>query len=66
MFLAGNRQVAANAERQARERELAKVQVSKEDVDLIAEEMEMPRTKAERALREHGGDVVEALAALTN
>ncbi len=62
----GSRQVAASAERQARERELAKVHVTKEDIDLIAEEMEISRARAERTLREHGGDVVEALATLTN
>ncbi len=58
--------MAASAERQARERELAKVHVTKEDIDLIAEEMEISRARAERTLREHGGDVVEALATLTN
>ncbi len=60
-----SRQLAAQAEKTARERELSKVAVGKEDVDLIVEQMEMTRTKAERCLREHGGDVVEALVALT-
>jgi predicted DNA-binding protein (UPF0251 family) len=32
----------------------------------IAEEMEISKTKAERTLREHQGNVVEALASLTN
>ncbi len=40
--------------------------IKKEDVDLIAEEMELPKSKAEKTLREHGGDVIKALAALTN
>lgn len=49
-----------------REKELAKVVIRKEDVDLIVEEMEIPRSVAERSLREHKGDVVEALVSLTN
>lgn len=49
-----------------REKELAKVVIRKEDVDLIVEEMEIPRSAAERSLREHKGDVVEALVSLTN
>ncbi len=66
VFPPGSRQVAASAEKHARERELSKVQVSKEDVDLIAHEMDLAKTKADRVIREHGGDVVQALAALTN
>ena len=62
----GNRQAAQTAEKAARERELAKVPIEKTDVDLIATEFEIPRPKAERTLREHGGNVVEALASLTN
>ena len=52
--------------RRAREIELAKVSIKKEDVDLIVEEMEISKTMAERTLREHAGNVVEALASLTN
>ena len=54
------------AKRIAKEKELAKVSIKKEDVDLIVEEMEISKSKAERTLREHEGNVVEALAALTN
>ena len=54
------------AKRVAKEKELAKVSIRKEDVDLIADEMEISKSKAERTLREHAGNVVEALAALTN
>merc|ERR1711893_5676 len=53
-------------EKQLRERELAKIKISKEDVDLIENEMEIPRSVAERKLREHKGDVVQALVELTN
>merc|ERR1712048_315515 len=53
-------------EKLARERELAKITISKEHVDLIMSEMELPKDKAERTLREHGGDVVKALTALVN
>ena len=52
--------------RRAREIELAKVSIKKEDVDLIVEEMEISKTMAERTLREHAGNIVEALASLTN
>uniref|UniRef100_A0A0A9WYV2 Huntingtin-interacting protein K n=1 Tax=Lygus hesperus TaxID=30085 RepID=A0A0A9WYV2_LYGHE len=54
------------AEKMAKERELLKVAISKEDVDLIVNEFEISRPKAERVLREHLGNVVDALTALTN
>ncbi|VDI24206.1 huntingtin-interacting protein K-like [Mytilus galloprovincialis] len=50
----------------AREKELSKIKISKEDVDLIVLEMEIGRSLAERKLREHKGDIVEALVELTN
>ena len=44
-----------------------KVSVKKEDiVDLMAEEMEIGETCAQRVLREHRGNIVQALAVLTN
>lgn len=55
-----------DAERIAKEKELAKVSIQKEDVDLIANEMEITKTLAERTLREHHGNVVDALISLTN
>lgn len=45
---------------------MAKVTIKKEDVELIMSEMEISRVTAERSLREHMGNVVEALVALTN
>lgn len=60
------KQEQKKAEKLARERELAKVTISKEHVDLIMTEMEIPKDKAERTLREHGGDVVKALTFLVN
>jgi NACalpha-BTF3-like transcription factor len=45
---------------------VVQVVVNKEDVDLIVNEMEIPRERADRTLREHGGDVVKALCALVN
>ncbi|XP_031559508.1 huntingtin-interacting protein K-like [Actinia tenebrosa] len=54
------------ADQALREKELARVVIKKDDVDLIVDEMEIPRSVAERTLREHKGDVVEALAYLTN
>ena len=62
----GTKQAVASAEKLAKEKELAKVSIKKEDVDLIVEELEIPKAKAERTLREHQGNVVEALASLTN
>ncbi|XP_017776560.1 PREDICTED: huntingtin-interacting protein K [Nicrophorus vespilloides] len=53
-------------EKQAREKELLKVSIKKEDVDLIVKEMEISRSQAERTLREHHGNVVNALITLTN
>merc|ERR1711971_383968 len=61
-----NKQVEEAAKRVEKEKELAKVSIRKEDVDLISDEMEISKSKAERTLREHAGNVVEALAVLTN
>ncbi|XP_041379712.1 huntingtin-interacting protein K-like [Gigantopelta aegis] len=41
-----------------RDKELAKVVIRKEDVELITRELEIPKSVAERSLREHMGDVV--------
>ena len=61
-----NKQAQKTAEKLARERELTKVVFSQEHVDLIMHEMELPKEKAERTLREHGGDVIKALTALVH
>ena len=55
--------VATEAEL-AHERELAAVTISQPDVDLIAQEMELDKPAAERALREAKGDVTAALNTL--
>ena len=44
-----------------RERELAAVKVAAADIDVIATEAEVDKKLAERRLREHGGDLLEAL-----
>lgn len=62
----GDRRNKEVLEKQAREKELLKVSIRKEDVDLIVREMEISRTVAERTLREYHGNVVNALTALTN
>ncbi|KAK9871637.1 hypothetical protein WA026_013017 [Henosepilachna vigintioctopunctata] len=62
----GDRRNKEALEKQAREKELMKVSIRKEDVDLIVNEMEISRVKAERFLREYHGNVVDALVALTN
>nr|CAD7451375.1 unnamed protein product [Timema bartmani] len=66
MSIIGDRRNKEAAEKMARERELLKVSIKKEDVDLIMRELEISRSKAERTLREHHGDVVQALVALTD
>ena len=66
LYILRNKQAQKTAERLARERELAKVAISKEDVELIVSEMEISKEKAERTLREQGGDLVQALTALVN
>ncbi|RKO89093.1 hypothetical protein BDK51DRAFT_29209 [Blyttiomyces helicus] len=46
------------------DKELDKIVISKDDVDLIMRELEIAKAPAERALREHNGSVVDALAFL--
>ena len=65
-MISDNKQAEEAAKRIAREKELAKVSIKKEDVELIVKEMEISKDKAERTLREHAGNIVEALASLTN
>jgi len=66
MSLIGDKRSKETAERVARQRELAKVVIKKDDVELIMKEMEIPRSTAELKLRECHGSVVEALIALTD
>merc|ERR1712002_1147932 len=47
-----------------RAQELARVKISKDEVDLIMNEMMVSRTVAETKLREHRGNVVDALMEL--
>ncbi len=49
-----------------REKALASVKVKKEDIDVVVNEFEVGRPKAERCLREAGGDLKTALTALVN
>lgn len=51
-------------ETQARDEELAKVKITKEDVELIVREYEITKQQAELALRQSNGDVVQALVRL--
>ncbi|CAK9808446.1 Huntingtin-interacting protein K [Anthophora quadrimaculata] len=66
LSIIGDRRNKEAAEKKAREKELLKVSIKKEDVDLIMREMEINRNVAEQTLREHGGNVVDALITLTN
>ncbi|KAL3157748.1 hypothetical protein ABBQ32_012172 [Trebouxia sp. C0010 RCD-2024] len=44
-----------------RDKQLAAVKVNKEDVNIIAAEFELDTKTADRRLREHSGNLVEAL-----
>ncbi|KOC59886.1 Huntingtin-interacting protein K [Habropoda laboriosa] len=66
LSIIGDQRNKEAAEKKAREKELLKVSIKKEDVDLIMKEMEISRNVAEQTLREHGGNVVDALITLTN
>nr|XP_039323968.1 huntingtin-interacting protein K-like [Saimiri boliviensis boliviensis] len=66
MSVIGDRRSREQKAKQEREKELAKVTIKKEDLELIMTEMEISQAAAERSLREHMGNVVEALIALTN
>ena len=48
-------------EKLAKEVELQKISIKKADIELIMNELEVSKEKAEKALRENKGDVVEAL-----
>ncbi|KAJ0409430.1 hypothetical protein P43SY_002320 [Pythium insidiosum] len=64
-FLALRKQEEADKEAERkREKQLAAVKVKKEDVELIARELEMTTQQADRKLREHNGDVLGCLKAL--
>uniref|UniRef100_F7EKV7 Huntingtin interacting protein K n=1 Tax=Monodelphis domestica TaxID=13616 RepID=F7EKV7_MONDO len=65
MSVIGDRRSREQKAKQEREKELAKVTIKKED-KLIMTEMEISRAAAERSLREHMGNVVDALITLTN
>ncbi|RWS13355.1 Huntingtin-interacting protein K-like protein [Dinothrombium tinctorium] len=62
----GDKRSKETAERAARQKELAKVTIKKEDVELIVKELEINRSQAELKLREYNGNVVQALIALTD
>lgn len=47
-------------EKLAKEVELQKISIRKVDIELIMQELEVSKEKAEKALRENKGDVVEA------
>lgn len=51
-------------ENQAREEELAKISIKKDDVSLLVKELEITKQQAELALRQSSGDVVQALVRL--
>ncbi|PVD36373.1 hypothetical protein C0Q70_03355 [Pomacea canaliculata] len=66
MKVVNDQQTREAQAKQEKEKELSKVKINKDDVDLIVQEMEISRVKAERVLREHKGNVVEALTELIN
>ncbi|XP_017046935.1 huntingtin-interacting protein K [Drosophila ficusphila] len=60
----GNQRNKENELRVAKEKELQKVQVKKEDIELIMNELLVSKAQAEKVLREQSGDVVAALEAI--
>jgi len=63
-FGVSNMEDIAELEKKKLDRVLEKVKVSKEDVKLIADEMEIDLRTAERALKQHNGDVSVTLKSL--
>merc|ERR1719379_530842 len=57
-------QAARQKAQKEKAEELAAIPVKEEDVDLIAEQMELDKPKAKRVLQEHNGDVKKALTFL--
>ncbi|KAG0225842.1 hypothetical protein BGW42_004068 [Actinomortierella wolfii] len=53
-------------EKAAKQQDVAKVSLAKEDVETLMAEMEMNKPTAEKHLKEHGGNLVKALEALVN
>jgi len=54
----------SNKQKCEREKQLAAVKISKADVELIMNELDIKKQLAERTLREHNGNVVDALMQL--
>jgi len=54
------------AGRLQREKELQQIKIKKEDVELIVTQLEISHERAERCLREHGGNLFDTLETLTN
>ena len=53
-------------EKSEKSREVTKIKIPKEDIELVMNEMEVSKLKAERTLRECKGNIVEALTVLVN
>uniref|UniRef100_A0A0K8TQW6 Nascent polypeptide-associated complex subunit alpha-like UBA domain-containing protein n=1 Tax=Tabanus bromius TaxID=304241 RepID=A0A0K8TQW6_TABBR len=62
----GDKRSKENEEKLAKERELQKIHVKKEDIELIMNETLISKAQAEKLLREHSGDIVAALEELIN
>lgn len=59
-----SQQAAAREAQRIHERELAAVKVAQHDIDLLVQEFEIDKRKAERCLRECKGDVQDAMESL--
>ena len=57
-------ETAKEEKRLTKEKELAAIKVSKEDVALIDGQLELPKGLSERFAKEHGGDVSNTLRAM--
>jgi NACalpha-BTF3-like transcription factor len=66
MKAVNDRMTGEASEKRLKELELSRIKINKEDIDLVVDQMEISRSAAERALREHKGSVFDALVALIN
>ncbi|XP_037952053.1 huntingtin-interacting protein K-like [Teleopsis dalmanni] len=60
----GNQRSKEDELKVAKEKELQKVHVKKEDIEIIMNEMLITKAQAEKVLREQSGDLVAALEAI--
>ncbi|CAG8486670.1 19816_t:CDS:2 [Rhizophagus irregularis] len=55
-----------NDQKLQKQKDAEKIKVSKEDIEFIMREMDVPKPEADKYLKENQGDLVEALKAMVN